>query len=805
MKISTRIIRLQGFNLRNMLFVCLATFLITGCASPEQKTKDYIENGMKFLSAGEIDKAKIEFKNALQIQKNNNDALYGLVLTFEKEADWQKVFNLCIQIVEQDPTYFKAYLKLGQLYLASDQLDKAIDTVKKLQSLKENNPDVLALKASILMKLGDVTGALADAKRALQIDPKNSQATVVLASERTAAKDYETALVHLDKGIASDPDNIALYMIKIATLESAQRTADAESVYLSLIKRFPDQAVYRQQLAVFYVKNHQGDKGERLLKEIIERDPASLQAKIDLINLTRATRGDEAANLVLNDFVKVDPDNFDLRFAQVLFLQKIGKTQLAFDVAKKLAAQVSAPDQQNKAKAFLASQLMQAGKRQDALKIINEILTADKRNEKALQLKATVELEEKHYEAAIALLRTILHDSPFSSNALLMLGKAHDLSGSRDLAEKHYLMAVESSRNDKIYVMPYASFLAKYGEYDRAEKLLMSLVDSQSADNDVLSMLARVKIQKGDWIGAQDIAGKIQAKSGNEQLAENIIGNIFAGQKNYTESIEAFKRSYEANPENNKAMVSLIRAYAQADRNKEAIQFLDNLIKTNSGNVSAQILLAKVQIKNNNKAAAIQLYKQLIVSHPNLVEPYQQLSELLRDSGRIDEAIQVAFEGLKYLPDNPNLQFVLASIYEKQKNVDAAINMYQAINAKQPNEEVIINNLVTLITDHKTDPKLLKEAYDLAQVISKSDSPFIKDTVGWAAYKVGRYGEAAEMLKQAVSKMSDFALFHYHLGLIQVQLKNKVEAKNAFEKTLKLRQAGDGISEADVRQQLKLL
>lgn len=805
MKISSKIIRIQTFNVRQLLFVFLASFLITGCASPEQKTKDYIENGMKFLSAGEVDKAKIEFKNALQIQKNNNDALYGLVLTFEKEADWQKVFNLCIQIVEQDPKYFNAHLKLGQLYLASDQLDKAIDTVKKLQSLKENNADVLALKATILMKLGDVTGALADAKRALQIDPKNSQATVVLASERAAAKDYNMALVHLDKGIASDPDNIALYMIKIATLESAKRVADAESVYLSLIQRFPDQAAYRQQLAVFYVKNQQGDKGERLLREIIDRDPASLQAKIDLINLTRATRGDQAANQVMSDFVNADPDNFDLRFSQVLFLEKIGKKEFAFDVAKKLAAQVSAPDQKNKAKAFLASHLLQTGKRQDALIVINDILTADKRNEKALQLKATIELQEKHYESAIALLRTILHDSPFSSSALLMLGQAHDLSGSRDLAEKHYLMAVESSKNDKTYVMPYASFLAKYGEYDRAEKLLMSLVDSQSADNDVLSMLAGVKIQKGDWIGAQDIAGKIKATSGNDQLAENIIGSIFAGQKNYTESIDAFKRSYEANPENNKAMVSLIRAYAQADRTKEAIQFLDNLIKTNSGNVSAQILLAKVHIKNNNKAAAIQLYKEILNGHPTLVEPYQQLSELLRDSGRVDEAIQVAVDGLKYLPDNPNLQFVLASIYEKQKNVDGAIRMYQAINAKYPNEEVIVNNLVTLITDHKSDPTLLKEAYDLAQPISKSDSPFIKDTVGWAAYKVGRYGEAAEMLKQAVSKMPDFALFHYHLGMINVQLKNKVEAKNAFEKTLKLRQPGDGISEADVRQQLKLL
>lgn len=805
MKITLRIIRLQVLNLRYMLCVCLAAFIMTGCASPEQKTKNFIESGMKLLSAGDLDKAKIEFKNALQIQKNNNDALYGLVLIFEKEADWQKVFNLCIQIVEQDPKYFNAHLKLGELYLASDQLDKAIDTVKKLELLKENNADVLALKASILLKLGDVNGALADAKRALQIDPKNSQATVVLASERTAAKDYEMALVHLDKGIASDPDNIALYMIKIATLESAQRIADAEGVYLSLIKRFPDQVVYRQQLAVFYVKNQQGEKGEKLLKQIVDRDPASLQAKIDLINLTRATRGDEAASKVLNDFVKVDPDNFDLRFAQVLFLQQTGKTKLAFDAAKTLSTEVSVPDQQNKAKAFLASQLIQSGKRAYALVMINEILNVDKRNEKALQLKAAIELEEKHYESAIALLRTILHDSPFSSSALLMLGQAHDLSGSRDLAEKHYLMAVESSRNNKAYVMPYAGFLSKYGEYDRAEKVLMTLVDSQSADNDVLSMLARVKIQKGDWTGAQDIAGRIKAKSGNDQLAESIIGSIYAGQKNYTESIEAFKRSYESNPENNKALVSLIRAYTQADRNKEAIQFLDNLIKTNTGDVAAQILLAKVHIKNNNKAAAIQLYKQLIVNHPSTVDAYQQLSELLRDSGRDQEAIQVAFDGLKKLPDNPNLQFVLASIYEKQKNVDAAINMYQAINAKHPNEEVIINNMVTLITDNKTDPKILKEAYDLAQAISKSDSPYIQDTVGWAAYKIGRYGEAAEMLKQAVTKMPDFALFHYHLALAHVQLKNKVEAKNAFEKTLKLKQPGDGIPENEIRKQLEQL
>lgn len=781
--------------------------VLASCSTPEEKAQDYVAKGMHQLEKGNIDKAKIEFKNALQIQKNLNDALFGLAMAFEKEGDWQKVYNLCLQVVEQEPKHVKAHIKLGYIYLASEKLDKAFETIKTLEALVQNNADVYALKASVLLKSGDTNGGLASARQALLTDPSNSEATTVLASERVAAGDYDKALEYVEGGLIKSPSNVALYLVKISILETANRIQEAEKVYSALIKQSPANLEYRKALAVFYLKHNQSQNAEDVLTQIVKDDPKSYQAKVDLISLVKATRGDLAAKGLLDEFIASAPDDVELKFAQVSLLDSMNQPQAALTVLNTIVKSSESKEELNKAKTMIASRYLLAGKTAEAVKMLDAVLQQDARYEPALLLKSSVEIQEKNYDSAIAHLRTILADSPFSSKALIALAQAHELSGSGELAEKHYQMAVDASPYDKRYVLPFSVYLLKHNQIDRAEKLVQNLASTSQnqTDVDVLNLLANIKMQKGDWLGAQEIANQIKVKAHNNELGDQLMGAALAGQKNFAESINAFKRSYDAAPSNPASMLALIRAYSTAGRNSEAIQFLDSVVKNNPGNANAQILLAKMYIKNNDKPKAINIYREIIQTNPALPDAYLQLSELLRDSGRLDDAENVANDGLKSIPDNPNLQFVLANIYETQKDFASAIKMYQLILRKFPHETLLINNYVSLVSDYSQDKEEMNRAYQLAQELNHSDSPYMQDTIGWISYKVGRYGEAVSALKMATSKAPNVAMMHYHLGLAQIGMVNKLEAKNAFEKALKLKKTGDELPEDEIKKLISQL
>ena len=78
-------------------------------------------------------------------------------------------------------------MKLGHLLLLSNALDPALDQADAAIALDNRNPNALAFKAAVLLKLKDNGGAKREAQAALDIDPNNAEAAIVLAARTPAA------------------------------------------------------------------------------------------------------------------------------------------------------------------------------------------------------------------------------------------------------------------------------------------------------------------------------------------------------------------------------------------------------------------------------------------------------------------------------------------------------------------------------------------------------------------------------------------------------------------------------------------
>jgi tetratricopeptide (TPR) repeat protein len=100
----------------------------------------------------------------------------GLAQIEERNKNWEPLSAILRTIVELDPNDADAKLKLGRLLLAGNVLDQAFDLINAAAQIDNRSASILAVKAAILLKLNDSSGAKREAQAALEIDPSNAEA-----------------------------------------------------------------------------------------------------------------------------------------------------------------------------------------------------------------------------------------------------------------------------------------------------------------------------------------------------------------------------------------------------------------------------------------------------------------------------------------------------------------------------------------------------------------------------------------------------------------------------------------------------
>ncbi|MCP9464369.1 MAG: tetratricopeptide repeat protein, partial [Nitrospira sp.] len=139
----------------------------------------------------------------------------------------------------------------------------------------------------------------------------------------------------------------------------------------------------------------------------------------------------------------------------------------------------------------------------------------------------------------------------------------------------------------------------------------------------------------------------------------------------------------------------------------------------------------------------------------------------------------------------------LASSLTDAGQFDRAIEEYEKILQYNPRSLLAANNLASLLTDHKGDPKSLERALALAQDFeTMAPNPYFLDTLGWIHFKLGNSGQAVHFIQQAVAKVPDHPVVNYHLGMAYYKTGKAAEAKTHLQKAVASPTPFPGIEEA---------
>ena len=775
--------------------VCLA-ILLSGCGGEDARKASYFEKGKAYYEEGNNDKAKIEFKNVLQIDPKFAEAYYMMGLLNEKKQNLRPAFGNYLKAVELDPAHIKAQAKLGRFYLMGGDEVKAKETLDAINAHNPNSIDGKILKLLIMARADD-KGVIPFAKDILAKDSTQLEVIQLLAKLYIKGDEQDKAINVLKDGIVNIPDNTKLRLQLANIYMKAKDYNQVESLLKDVIALDPERVDLHANLASFYTQRNEDDKAEEVLRHIISLDPSDESRYLLLVDfqIKRKKSIADAEKTLLSAIDKY-PERFKLRFA-LAALYKAMKSDKALEIYKNIADIKGLEPDGLKAKNELATYALAINDLESANNLVNEVLGKNPRDSGALLLKGKIAGIRKDYITAISAFRTVVKEQPDLIEAVSFLAATHIQNNEPELAGEVLAKGVDNAPNNPTAYMNYASYLQKKGDVRNAEKVIDRLLTLIPKNLDGLKMKVKFASSMRDMNTLKAAIEKIKTEHPKNPDGYQLMGDYYAGMKRYPQALT----EYEAALGNSKgllpSMASIIKVYLSQEQYDKAVNRLNTVIKEQPKNAIPHELLGEVYLAQKKHVEAEKSVRNAIAINNRWSLPYTTLAGIYRAQQNIRGAIQVYQEALKVLPKDTQIMGNLAQVYESMDDHEQAIKTYENILLVDSNSPIAANNLAVMLADRKGDAASLQRAKELVMRFESSNNPGYLDTLGWIYYKLGEIEKAVPILTKVVDKAGHMPIFQYHLGMAYYKAGNQTAAKTHLSKALESGQKFQGREEAE--------
>ncbi|MBQ0719257.1 MAG: tetratricopeptide repeat protein [Gammaproteobacteria bacterium] len=781
---------------RSLLALCVVTLLLSACDGVEGRKSKYMAQGDQNFEIKDYEKARISYQNVLQIDPKDVAANVRYGETLGKLHEWSKAAAQYRRTLELDPENNLTTTLLARLYLLAQEPDLAIGLADKALVRNPGYSPALSVKAAGLAIKGDADKSRLLAREALDIDPQNNDASILLASLHTQAREYAEAEAVLNAALKHEADNITM-MTLLAQIYVFQKQYDAAGEQLKSIASLePDTYSHRQTIVDFY--NHQGQalKAEAYLQAFIDAHPGHVESNIALLKL-RLTSGElENVEPALIELILAYPDVVDFRttLGEVYVSRKeIDKAISCYeDTVEYFAGKPAAIT----ASSRLADLYRGQGNIDKANEILEAVLELNPEDPDALTTRARLALVADQPDAAIADLRTVLKAHPKDIVALALIAESHRRNGEVNLAI-NYLLQLKTAKPGQIST--YLSLSNLYQIQQRTDEAVVVLEQARAlspSNRQILEALAKIYVSQGQWSSVHEVSKALIATEDAVLSGYYFTGIAYQGQGEHDKAVSWFDRALAEQPAAIEPMTAKITSLLVSDRKELALEFLLDHVKKHPDSAYAYNLLGEIELGSKHYSTSEKYLRQAISSNPAWWLPYRTLASLKLKQQKTADAVDILSQGISASDGAVALRQRLALLLTSTGDYEGAISEYEALLSAGERSDSTLNNLAMLLATYRDDAASAQRACTIVNQISDASNPAYLDTIGWIHLRLGENEQALVVLKRAVQSVPGEPLLRFHLGKAYLATNDHAAARAELTRALDSEKDFEGKEEA---------
>lgn len=775
------------------LTLAIALFALTACQSAEERAEEHFQTALEHIENGDYARAKVEFQNVFKLDGQHRDARARFAKMQREIGDSATAYRQYLRLVEQFPDDLEGRIALSEMALDNGNWDELERHGKYLAKLA---PDNLTARVSLVaMSYRDAVlgrnepardAAHQDALKLLEEDPNQQGLRQLIIDDFLRLGEWHKALAFVDDAIAIDPESLTLHQKRLNILYQINDPAQIEDQLQKMIAKYPQDKRIVGALAQWHIARDELDKAEALLRARLDPTDDDSEPGATLVQFLAEHRGNEVALAELNRLIDSGTQHQALyRSLRASVNFDLGQQDQAISEMQAILEEVEPSAEKDSIKVSLAHMLEVTGNYVGARALVEEVLERDKTHTEALKKRARWLISDDKAGDAIVTLRTALSASPDDPEIMTLMASAHERDGNRELMSEMLALAVEKSGNAAEESLRYASILVRQQKYLPAEDVLLAALRKDPENIPILVSLGDLYLQMQDWGRNDGIVRALREIGSDSALAyaNDLTAKRLAAQ-NRQDELNAFLDSIsEADEGVNNADIAIIRLHLEQNDTDKALTHVNKLLDGEPGAPLLRFIKAAILAQAGQTDQAEELYVSLLDEHDQNAEVWIALYRLQNSMGTPDKANQTLANARKTLPDNGQLKWLDAGRLEREGDIDGALEIYEQLYAANSSNQIIANNLASLLADHRADTESLERAFVVARRLRGTSVAPFQDTYGWIAYRLQNYDEAVTYLEPAAAAMSDNAAVQYHLAMAYAAVNRLDDALAQFEKT----------------------
>ncbi|HEX4951192.1 MAG TPA: tetratricopeptide repeat protein [Blastocatellia bacterium] len=804
----------RSFRLVLLCLLALTCLFVQACKEDPEKAKlKHLTKGKQYLQEKKYNEARIEFRNALLLDKKSAEASYGLAEAALGLNNVQEAFDLLTATIGLDPKNLEAKTKLGNIYLQfvrdASNVTEAERLAREVLEADANNIEGYILRASVRTAQQKWADAEQDLKRALELNPKRIESHLSYAKfwqERArGATEKTTFLAEAEKNfkqaIGLDAKSSLAHLAFADFLFSNQRMEEAEAQLKQAVEADGTDRIALAAIARFYESRKNFGEAEKYLSKLAEVNPDKNAGRAQLIDLhARDGKVDQAIN-EYQELIKQSP-KYIQAYVQLAGLL-MGKGDLTgaqqqIDAALKV-------DKQNTDALLMRGRLNIAnGKLRDAIADLEQVLKNEPRHAMGLYFMADARVRDGDPERARSDVNELLKYYPDSPAGLLMkirvlLSQTRPTSTEGSSTMKNEINEAVKTADRIITGINFLRTNAVALQASRLEPESLPALESQG-----YAARGVAKAQLMDIAGAMaDLERAIQIDPRNAEARGNLI-NVLLSKSDLARARQIADQTVELRPLVEPAITSIVNVYLAQKDYATALQRLDGLIASQAARkaflLDQKVAVYSAQGDTTNTAMMLQQVKE---ADPKYLDAYFKNFAFYKTQNKPDQAINELQQVVNLRPDNPRqlaqAHLLLGMMEEEQGRYEEAIKNYEraiALDSRTPVASIAFNNLAWVIAD-KGKGNLDKAAEHARKAIQISPGiASYYDTLGYVLHKKGLNSVAIEQYRKAIERRPNDPTFQRHIAKSYQESGDRAKALQAYEQALKL--GGSNYRDAEV-------